>query len=150
MDKRFENFSVNIIKMSKLVQKIKQLEVGGYKLQAIHVMCVYYLNEHREGLTASELARYTLEDKAAISRALIKLKENGYANYDPKKYNAAVKLTPEGEKLAQILLERASNAVNFVGRDLTETEREEFYRVIATLSDNLNTYYEDLKKSRKK
>ncbi len=145
MDKRFENFTITVLKMSKLVQKIKMLEVEDYQLKAVHVMCVYYLCENPSGLTASELSRYTLEDKAAISRALTHLKEEGYVQYDAKKYNAVVKLTKKGEELAAVLLCKATKAVDFVGGSFTDDERGKFYETIATISENLNTYYEQLK-----
>ena len=70
MEKIFEHFTISILKLNKLVQKIKQYEMQEYDLKAIHVMCGYYLNEHPEGLTSSELVKLTLEDKAAISREL--------------------------------------------------------------------------------
>ena len=59
MEKIFENFTVSVLKLNKLVQRIKQFEMREYKLKSVHVMCVYYLNEHREGLTASELMSLT-------------------------------------------------------------------------------------------
>ena len=41
MEKIFENFTVNILKLNKLVNKIKQFEMEEYGLKAIHVMCGY-------------------------------------------------------------------------------------------------------------
>ena len=78
MDKIFEHFTITILKLNKLVQKIKLYEMQEYGLKAIHVMCGYYLMENPDGLTASELVKLTLEDKAAISRALKTLQEKGF------------------------------------------------------------------------
>ena len=62
MEKIFENFTVNILKLNKLVNKIKQFEMEEYGLKAIHVMCGYYLYENPNGLTASELAKLAIEE----------------------------------------------------------------------------------------
>ena len=53
MDKIFEHFTITILKLNKLVQKIKIYEMQEYGLKAIHVMCGYYLMENPDGLTAS-------------------------------------------------------------------------------------------------
>lgn len=63
----FEQFSLLILKMSKIVQKIKALEMVPFDLKAVHVMILYLLRMHREGLSVSELCRQTMDDKAAVS-----------------------------------------------------------------------------------
>lgn len=150
MRDRFENFTITILKLNKLVQKIKLYEMGEYGLKAIHVMCVYCLNSSVDGLTASDLAKHTLEDKAAISRALSLLKAKGYVCYDPKKYNCAVKLTKEGEKIASFVTERAHSAVEAGGDGLDDGRRAEFYRTLEQIAGNLTDYYESLIKNQKK
>ena len=75
MDDVFERFTMTILTMSKLVQKIKSLEMHKFGLKAVHVMCLYHLRARPEGLTASELCRRTLDDKAAISRAVVRSME---------------------------------------------------------------------------
>ena len=119
MENRFENFTVAILKLNKLIQKIKLYEMRDYGLKAIHVMCVYYLRTRGE-LTASELSKLTLEDKAAISRAISFLNEKGFVNYDSNKYNAPIKLTDEGIKVSEYINRRAESAVNAGGGFLTE------------------------------
>ena len=54
MEKVFEHFTITILKLNKLVQRIKQFESNKYGLKSIHIMCGYYLNEHPDGLTAGE------------------------------------------------------------------------------------------------
>lgn len=148
MRDRFENFTLTILKLNKLVQKIKLCEMGDYGLKAIHVMCVYCLNAAPDGLTASDLAKHTLEDKAAISRALSLLRAKGYVNYDPKKYNSPVKLTKEGEKIAAFVAERAHNAVEAGSNGLDDEKRAEFYCTLERIASNLTDYYETLVKNR--
>ncbi len=145
MENRFENFTVAILKLNKLIQKIKLYEMRDYGLKAIHVMCVYYLRTRGE-LTASELSKLTLEDKAAISRAISFLNEKGFVNYDSNKYNAPIKLTGEGIKVSEYINRRAESAVNAGGDFLTEEERINFYSALEMIAENLKTYYEKLNK----
>lgn len=148
MEKRFENFTITILKLNKLVQKIKLYEMEEYGLKAIHVMCIYYLDEHRQGLTAGELVKLTLEDKAAISRALRLLREKGYVQYDTNRYNAAILLTLKGEQVAAFIRERAEKAVDAAGGSLSEEERSLFYRSISSIAERLKAYYDGLIRSR--
>lgn len=141
MEKTFEHFTVTIMKLNKLVQRIKVYEMEAYGLKAIHVMCGYYLNEHEEGLTATELARYTLEDKAAISRALLQLKQKGYVAYDKKTYNAKIKLTDEGRRLAEIIRQKADKAVEAGSARFSEEERILFYKTLTDTAEKLEAYY---------
>ncbi len=144
MDDVFERFTMTILKMSKLVQKIKSLEIHKFGLKAVHVMCLYHLRMHPDGLTASELCRQTLDDKAAISRAIAQLREGGYVVGDAGRHNAAVTLTEKGEQLAQYVTVRAARAVAAGSADLTEEQRSLFYRTLLEICGNLEHYYRDL------
>ena len=149
MEKIFENFTVTILKLNKLVQKIKTFEMEEFGLKAIHVMCGYYLLEHEEGLTASELTKLTLEDKAAISRALIAMRDKGLVSYDTKTYNAKIVLTEDGKKFATSVMEKADRAVKAGSADQTDEERIAFYRKLSDIVANLTEYYyENLTKSK--
>ena len=144
MENIFENFTITILKLNKLVQRIKNFEMQEYGLKTIHVMCVYYLDNHPDGLTASELTKLTLEDKAAISRALKVLHEKGYISYDYNKYNAAIRLTDEGKQFAAIIGKKADRAVGAGSYNFTDEERTSFYIQLSTIADNLEKYYNSL------
>lgn len=146
MEHIFENFTITILKLNKLVQKIKNYEMQEYGLKTIHVMCGYYLNENPEGLTASALAKLTLEDKAAISRALKTMQEKDLVSYDPNKYNSPIQLTEKGKKFAEAVNGKADRAVNAGSYDFTEEERRSFYKELGTIAVNLEKYYNELVK----
>ena len=143
MENRFENFTVTILKLNKLVHKIKLYEMEGYDLKAIHVMCVYYLAE-RGPLTAGQLCKLTCEDKAAISRALAILRERNFVVGESGRYNSLMSLSEEGQKLALYINSKAADAVEMVGRDLTAEERGIFYKALGIIASNLEIYYESL------
>lgn len=144
MEKIFENFTISVLKLYRLIQRIKHYEMREYDLKGIHVMCIYYLNENRRGLTASELMRLTFEDKAAISRALGQLREKGYVEYDAKKYNANIVLTEKGAEVADYISVKAGKAVNAGSARFSEEERVFFYRSLGAITENLKNYYENL------
>lgn len=143
----YVSFTVTVAKLSKLVQKIKSAEMSKYGLQPIHVSCEYYLSKNPQGLTAKELCDKTLEDKAAISRALKTLQDKGYVEYAPHGRNEIVKLTDEGAKLAADISDKINSAVAAGSAELTEEQRKFFYNSLSEITDNLNEYYQDLIKS---
>ncbi|MDE6273963.1 MAG: MarR family transcriptional regulator [Clostridiales bacterium] len=144
MENIFENFTITILKLNKLVQKIKNYEMQEYGLKTIHVMCGYYLKRRPEGLTASELAKLTLEDKAAISRAIKTMQEKGLVNYDANTYSSPIRLTDAGLKFADDVCSKATRAVEAGSYDFTEAERVSFYKALSTIADNLTVYYKNL------
>lgn len=148
MEDLFERFTVSILKLNKLVQKIKLYEMKKFGLKSVHVMCLYYLNNHREGLTASELVKLTLDDKAAISRALATMREQGYAEYDAASHNAPVRLTPKGIELAEYIAGRATAAVHAGSAEFSVEQRAFFYKALITIADNLENYYNNLPKDK--
>lgn len=141
MNERFENFTLTILKLNKLVSKIKLFEMRGYGLKAIHVMCIYCLASGKK-LTAGELAKQTLEDKAAISRALATLKDKGFVEYDAGAYGAEITLTEEGKNVAAHIADAADKAVDAAGGNLTDGERAEFYKTLGKICADLEKYYE--------
>lgn len=145
MENVFENFTIAIMRINKLIQKIKLKEIDRYGLKAIHVMCAYYLLANPDGLTASELVKLTLEDKGAISRALTSMRDKGFICYNSDTYNAKIVLTESGKVFAESLLARADSAVEAGGAQMTETERVEFYKTLYGIADRLQAYYETLK-----
>ena len=144
MNRRFENFTFCIIKLYKLVQKIKLIEMKEFGLKGIHVMCIYYLSVYGK-MTASELIKLTLEDKAAISRALKFLSEKNFVTYAADGYNSPVELTQLGVSVAEAIDAKAKRAVDAAGGTLSEGKRETFYECLETVSERLEEYYKSMK-----
>ena len=144
MEKIFENFTGSVLRLYRLIQRIKSCEMREYGLKSVHVMCVYYLAESVDGLTAGELASLMYEDKAAVSRALTVLRDKGYVEYDSTKYNSHIRLTDGGRKVAEYIDEKSRRAVAAGSADMTDAERETFYRSLSSITDNLKKYCEKL------
>ena len=101
---------------------------------------------HREGLSVSELCRQTMDDKAAVSRAVSVLRERGYVRAGGIPAFPPVRLTKEGEELAAYISGRAACAVSEGGVGLSDEERARFLLVMETICNNLEKYQKKLLK----
>ena len=137
MLQRFQSFVTGIALCHKSIQKIKTTEMTEFGLKGAHVMCLFFLGQHPEGLTAAQLSQMCAEDKAAISRTLAVLQERGYIQAGEKKYRAPIRLTPTGEELARQMEGLIQRWVTFGGDDLTQEEREIFYRALGKIAARL-------------
>ena len=81
MIQRFEEFVSLISNIHKDIQKIKQDRMKQFGLSGNHVMCLFYLAKHEEGLTAANLCQLMSVNKAAVSRTLAELIEKEYVIY---------------------------------------------------------------------
>lgn len=142
---RFGAFVSGITACYKYIQRIKSMEMTELGLKGTHVMCLFHLHHHTQGLTAAQLCQLCAEDKAAISRAVSELEEKGYLHTQAssgRKYRARLVLTTEGETVAQRMDGLIESWVSAGGEGLNEEEREEFYRVLEHIASNLKAHYE--------
>ena len=92
MQQRFETFTVLIAKISRSIRRIKAEEMSEFHLKGPHVSCLYYLTQLGP-LTAGQLCDRCEEDKAAVSRSLEYLEQNGYVTRPDKRYRSPLTLT---------------------------------------------------------
>ena len=142
---RFEAFVSQITVCYKSIQRIKSYEMADLGLKGTHVMCLFFLNRHPEGLTAARLSVLCEEDKAAISRTLTELCERGYISTgeEHKRYRAAVTLTSAGREVAAAIDLKAEKWVSAIGEGLSDEERAAFYGALSTISANLRAKYSE-------
>ena len=148
MIQRFEKLTNGVARIYKSIQKIKKTEMRSLGLKGNHVMCLYYLHQHPEGLTAADLCNICSEDKAGISRTLSDLESKKYIRYDlpqgDKKYRAKATLTPKGKECSTKVNNLILQAVMAGGKGITEEERHVFYRVLMLIADNLEQSCQEL------
>lgn len=139
MEERFRKFTVLMTKIRRSIQKIKAEEMAEYDLKSPHVSCLYYICKSGN-LTAKELCDICDEDKASVSRSIVQLEERGYVvcpSTAKKRYRAQITLTDEGKVIAEKIVEKIDKILDFVGKDLSEKDRDIFYRCLSEISDNL-------------
>ncbi|MGN1405332.1 MAG: MarR family winged helix-turn-helix transcriptional regulator [Erysipelotrichaceae bacterium] len=137
MTDRFETFTVLINRINRNIRKIKNREMEKYGLRSVHTTCLYYIYLN-ENITASRLYQKMEEDKAAVSRALEYLEENGYLvsqGTDNKKYRYPLILTDKGKQVAEEIVFRINAILNEVG--LKEETRDIFIAQLSEISKNL-------------
>ena len=138
---RFEYFTIFITRIHKSIQKIKISESKRLGLKANHVMYMHYIGKSDEGLTHTELCKLCIEDKAAVSRTVIDLTKQGFVKPvktdSARKYRTKFILTEEGKNINNQINEAIAVAVSKASKDLNESERENFYRILFNITDNL-------------
>ena len=143
MIQRFDAFVSGITACYKYIQRIKSMEMTEFGLKGTHVMCLYYLCQNPAGLTASQLCSLCAEDKAAISRTVSELKTRGYVTaLSEKAYRAMLTLTAAGQEIARHFDRLIEGWVTAGGDGLSSEERSDFYKSLATISDNLRAKIE--------
>lgn len=138
---RFGNFVGTISTINKNIQKIKTNKMKEFGLSGNHVMCLFYLAQYPEGLTATKLCELISIDKAATSRALSELVQKGYVYYPDlehhKKYRVLALLTEKGQEMTERIDEIICDAVNEVGSSITDEERKIMYRSLDKISESI-------------
>lgn len=140
---RFEAFTISVTKAYKYIQKIKLAEAENIGLKANHIMYMYHLGKNPEGLTSTELSKLCVEDKAAVSRAIVDLTDKGFIRSVERdltrKYRAKIILTEKGKEKNKQLNEAIAEAVAKASSSINECEREKFYSILFYITDNLES-----------
>jgi DNA-binding MarR family transcriptional regulator len=136
-------FSAAIAQISKCMQKLKTREMHQFGLRGTHAMCLYHLQKNELGLTASQLTDLCDVDKGAISRAVTEMQQLEIVTYPEgdgkRKYRAKIKLTDKGITVTEKLNRSIGEAVERAGIGLTWEERENFYKALNIISQNIQT-----------
>lgn len=150
MNSQFEEFCTLITEINSEITAIKIRETEDLGLKGSHVMLLYELERHPEGLTAAQLSEMLSLDKAAISRAVAQLSQKGLVDTGKmpdgkRRYRSEITLTPSGTAAAKRLDEKIDKAVKAgaVG-DFSEEERKSFYASLRHISMQLGKYRRDL------
>ncbi len=140
MKDRFETFTLLIAKISRCIRKIKTEEVAEFNLKSPHVSCLYYLFKHEEALTAKDLCDICDEDKAAISRSIEYLENNGFISCESKtekRYKSPLMLTEKGKEVGRFIESKIDSILDIASAGLTEEKRIIFYESLELIGENL-------------
>lgn len=140
--KRFEKFTGAIADCYKYIIKLKSREMSSFGLKASHVMCLYFLGQDPEGLKARELVTLCHEDKAAISKTLANLKEQGYVKAEDGmlsmlKYRRRYLITEKGMEVYDRIAEFIEDTVEKCSADLSDDEMRIFYQSMDKITSKL-------------
>ena len=82
MVSRYELFSSAISSIYHDIQRIERTEMARFGLKGPHAQCLVALNRYPEGITAARLCEVCEKDKAAVSRIIAELEEEGMVTRD--------------------------------------------------------------------
>lgn len=140
-ESHFEQFTLTLASILKSVKKLEGDRMSRFGLRSSHVMVLYQLGKHPEGLIPADLAESGSVDKALISRTISDLlaKKLVYTlQSDGRKYKAKLCLTPSGKEVADYITETVAHIQREVSGDIPKADLEVFYRTLFTLRDNFN------------
>lgn len=138
---RFEDFVGIIGALNKEIQRIKNAEARRLGFRGSDVMCLYYLVKHSEGLTAAELARMADVSRAAMSRTVAHLAEDGFVEVDEDTtYRAPIRLTDKGYEAARPLDDIIHRVLDEAGGELATRQRLQMYDSLNHILEKLRTF----------
>lgn len=147
MENRFEVFTTQISKISRYIRKIKSIEMSKFNLKTTHVSCLYYLYKSKDNMTAKELCDICDEDKSAISRSIDYLEKNEYimcTSKTEKRYKSPLFLTEKGKTVGIEIAKKIDNFLNEASEGISEENRDNLYKSLAVISNNLQKICEKL------
>lgn len=140
-ESRFEDFVGIISALSKEIQRIKNAEARRLGFRGADVMCLYYLVKYPEGLTAAELARMADVSRAAMSRTVAHLAEDGFVEVDEDTtYRAPIRLTEKGREAARPLDDIIHRVLDEAGGGLAARQRLQMYDSLNHILERLRTF----------
>ena len=141
---RFEDFVGIISALGKEIQRIKTAEARRLGFRGSDVMCLYYLVKHPEGLTAAELARLVDVSRAAVSRTVAHLADDGFVEVgseedEGSRYRAPIRLTEKGREAARPLDDIIHRVLDEAGGELAARQRLQMYDSLNHILEKLRT-----------
>lgn len=143
---RFERFSLAISEISRYWHKLAAEELTKYGLKGPHATYLTTMYKFPDGITVPQLCEICGKDKSDASRMISILEEKKLVekhHVDGSLYRGLLFLTPEGKKAAEHVSNRAARAVMLAGKDLSDEERDIFYRSLDSITQNLKKLTED-------
>ena len=137
---RYIKFTLAISVINRYIQKIEKNAMRKYGLKGSHAQCIVALLNSPDGITATDLCKFTDKDKAAVSRTVAELEECGHVKRlgeGENMYRARLVLTESGEKIGAEITGLVNKAVAQADTGLLEKDREAFYNTLALFTSNL-------------
>ncbi len=147
MEKRFEKFTGLIMDISRFIQKIKNIEMARLGLKGKQVQCIFALFNSENGESLRDLCFICGEDKGALSRTIKELELKGLVytdETDSKKYKLPIKLTQQGQKVAQVVADKISEMFAIGSDGIDDVQRSNLYDTLNKILNNLNTIYKNI------
>ena len=143
---RFVRFSLAVNEIYRYWHQLTSEEMDAYGLKGPHCTYLLHIARHPEGVTAPQLCELCGKDKADVSRTMAILERQGMVTKEgtyQNLYRGVYRLTELGRQAADHVGRRASLAVELAGKDLSDEDREIFYRSLESITTNLRQLTKD-------
>lgn len=137
---RFEKFIIDITEIDLYWHRLASDVMKSFGLKGSYAIYFTKLHGHPGGLTSAELSAMCGKDKADVSRDISALERAGLVERvraGANTYRAKITLTEQGKKYTDEITRKAELAVSCVGQSLSDSERDCFYRVLDSITENL-------------
>ncbi len=141
---RFTAFTINLSNIERSLQKMKSMKMAQYGLRATHLMCMVQIENSKEGLTPTEIARQCYIDKAFVSRITNDLTELSFIKIndkfnDGRKYKQKYILTEKGYGVMEEIKEIIDKVIINIRETVSDDELKCFYKVLDVINSNINS-----------
>ena len=139
---RFARFSLAIAEIDRCWHKLAAEAMEKYDLNSPHAVYLTTLYDYPDGITAAKLGELCCKNKADVSRMVSILEKKGLLQKEAvggNLYRAKLILTEEGRKAAEYVRDLAALVVEQAGADLSDNDREVFYRCLEQITVKLQT-----------
>ncbi len=138
MISRYERLSSAISEISRLINRISAEVMKEYGLRGSWAKYLLVMRRHKTGITAARLCLLCERNKSDVSRSIAELEELGLVmKISSGRYRVKMVLTERGVEIAEQLSARAMDVISFVGKDITDCDRDVFYRSLESIATNL-------------
>lgn len=140
MISRYEQFTTAISTIYHHFQKIERDEMERYGLRGTYTQYLLAIDRALDGITAAQLCEFCEKDKAAVSRAVAEMENQGLvrrALINDRAYRAKLYLTEEGKRAAEFVRLRSKTAVEIAGKGVDDADRAVLYAALERIAGNL-------------
>ncbi len=121
----------------KMIEEHSKI-LSRYELSKVHVPFIMSMNDQKDGICQSELARKLDYNRAHISRTLKDLEERGFVTQEKESiYKNKYFITEKGKVVASLMKEAGYNIKKQIFSALTNEELKEFQRLVKKMTDAL-------------
>ena len=145
MYERFETFTLLMTRIGRSIRRLKTDEMKKWGLKTHHVSCLYYLYRD-DSLTATKLCELCGEDKAAVSRAIETLEEEGYiecVSKAQKRYRSPLVLTEKGRSAGKQIVDKVDHVLEATSCGVADEDREIMYLALEKICVSLEKLCEE-------
>ncbi len=140
MIERFEQFTCSINAIYRYILKIERGEMEKFGFRGSYALYLAIMSHFPDGITATRLGELSDRDKAGISRIVAEMEQNGLITRQSNTenfYRAKLKLTENGQQVADFVKKKAIAAVSEAGDGISDQNRRIFYECLSIIASNL-------------